>query len=239
MTAALLEVLGLQVRLSGKPVLNGVDVGVPAGGLVAILGRNGVGKSTLLRTISGLSRPSAGAIRFDGESIAGLAPHRIVALGIAQTPEGRQLFPELSVVENLRVGALGLSSAAFSSRFDAMTDLFPIVAARRLQAAGSLSGGEQQMVCLARALMSSPRLLLMDEPSLGLAPKFVARIFDLVRRVRQQGVAVVIVEQNARAALRVAEHGYVLDQGRVTVAGPAADLLCDDRVVDAYLGGEG
>ena len=235
--SALLEISGLTVPLGGRPVLQGVGLAVPAGGLVTILGRNGVGKTTLLRTISGVYRSSGGAIRFNGADIAGLRPHEIVARGIGQAPEGRQLFGDMPVIENLRAGALKLSNAEFDARVREMEALFPIIAERRTQLAGSLSGGEQQMLCIARALMPRPRLLLLDEPSLGLAPRIVARIFELIATVRAGGVAVLLVEQNARLGLMHADHAYVLDQGRIALSGPAQELMSDERVVSAYLGG--
>jgi branched-chain amino acid transport system ATP-binding protein len=235
--SALLEIADLTVPLGGRPVLQGVSLAVPAGGLVTILGRNGVGKTTLLRTVAGVYRPSGGAILFDGQPIAGLKPHEIVARGIGQAPEGRQLFGDMTTVENLRAGALKLSNAEFDARVREMEALFPIIAERRTQLAGSLSGGEQQMLCIARALMPRPRLLLLDEPSLGLAPRIVARIFELIATVRAGGVAVLLVEQNARLGLMHADYAYVLDQGRIALSGPAKDLMSDGRVVSAYLGG--
>ena len=233
----LLAVDSLDVRLGGRPILSNVSIAVPEGGLVTILGRNGVGKTTLLRTISGLYRPVAGRITLDATEIGGMAPHQVVRAGVAQSPEGRQLFGDMAVIENLRAGALQLSRADFDARVAYVSDLFPIVAERRNQTAGSLSGGEQQMVCIARSLMGSPRLLLLDEPSLGLAPKIVTRIFDLIASIRATGVAVLLVEQNARLALRTADYAYILDQGRIALEGPAQDLATDERVASAYLGG--
>ncbi|MCW5770063.1 MAG: ABC transporter ATP-binding protein [Rhodospirillaceae bacterium] len=235
---SLLSIEGLEVRLAGRPVLREIALAVPKGGLVTVLGRNGVGKTSLLRTISGFYKPAKGTIRFDGQSIGGLKPHHVVARGISHAPEGRQLFGEMPVIENLRAGALHLSDAAFVRRFEAVTERFPILRERRQQLAGSLSGGEQQMVCIARALMSSPRMILLDEPSLGLAPKIVRGIFDLIREVRAGGISVLLVEQNARLALAVADYAYVLDQGRVAIEGKSADLAADERVVSAYLGGD-
>ena len=234
---SLLTVTGLHVRLGGRPILSDVSIAVPEGGLVTILGRNGVGKTTLLRTISGLYRPAAGQIALGDREIGGMAPHQIVRSGIAQSPEGRQLFGDMSVIENLRAGALHLSQADFAERVAFVSELFPIVAERSRQASGSLSGGEQQMVCIARSLMGSPRLLLLDEPSLGLAPKMVSRIFSLIESIRERGVAVLLVEQNARLALKTADYAYILDQGRITLEGAASQLAGDERVVSAYLGG--
>ena len=234
---SLLAVDKLDVRLGGRPILNGVSVNVPEGGLVTILGRNGVGKTTLLRTISGLYRPAGGGISLDGMQIGGMAPHQVVRAGVAQAPEGRQLFGDMDVIENLRAGSLHLSRADFARRVEFVGKLFPIVVERRGQLAGSLSGGEQQMVCIARSLMGSPRVLLLDEPSLGLAPMMVSRIFDLIASVRATGVAVLLVEQNARVALRAADYAYVLDQGRIALEGAASELANDERVATAYLGG--
>ena len=234
---SLLVIDQLDVRLGGRPILSGVSVTVPEGGLVTILGRNGVGKTTLLRTISGLYRPQGGTIAIGRAQIGGLAPHQVVRAGVAQAPEGRQLFGDMDVIENLRAGALHLSRAEFGRRVEYVSQLFPIVAERRNQPAGSLSGGEQQMVCIARSLMVSPRVLLLDEPSLGLAPKMVARIFELIASIRAAGVAVLLVEQNARVALRTADYAYVLDQGRVALHGAAKELAGDERVAAAYLGG--
>jgi branched-chain amino acid transport system ATP-binding protein len=233
---SLLQVEKLDVRLGGRPILTDVSIDVPEGGLVTILGRNGVGKTTLLRTISGLYRPAAGRILLDGKAIGGMAPHQTVRAGIAHAPEGRQLFGDMDVTENLRAGALHLDRAGFEERMRYVSELFPIVSERSRQAAGSLSGGEQQMVCIARSLMGSPRVLLLDEPSLGLAPKIVSRIFGLIESIRARGVAVLLVEQNARLALKTADYAYILDQGRIALEGPARELAGDERVASAYLG---
>jgi len=232
----LLTVANLQVELGGRAILRGINLTVAAGEIVTVLGRNGVGKTTLLRTVSGLYRPAGGTIEFDGARIDGLQPHVIVAQGLAQAPEGRQLFGDMSVVENLRAGGLALAAPAFADRLAEVESLFPLLRERRTQLAGSLSGGEQQMLCIARALISQPRLLVLDEPSLGLAPLIVAQIFTLIAAIRDRGTAVLVVEQNARLALRVADRAYVLDQGQVALAGPARELATDPRVVAAYLG---
>lgn len=233
----LLEIDELEVKLGLRSILQGISIRVPKGGLVTIVGRNGVGKTTLLRTVSGLYKPKSGRIVLDGESVGGLPTHEMVRKGVTQAPEGRQLFADMRVFENLRAGALHLSATEFESRFAELSELFPIIAERRIQYAGSLSGGEQQMVCIARSLMASPRLLLLDEPSLGLAPMIVATVFKLIAAIRARGVSVLLVEQNARAALETADYAYVLDQGRVALEGPAQTLANDERVVAAYLGG--
>ncbi|MDZ4729662.1 MAG: ABC transporter ATP-binding protein [Xanthomonadales bacterium] len=232
----LLNVVDLKVELQGRGILRGIDLAVAAGEIVTVLGRNGVGKTTLLRTISGLYRPTSGTIDFDGGPIGGLPPHTIVARGLAQSPEGRQLFGDMPVIENLRAGGLTLSAAAFAERLDEIERLFPVLHERRAQLAGSLSGGEQQMLCIGRALIGRPRLLVLDEPSLGLAPRIVGQIFALIAEIRSRGTAVLVVEQNARLALGLADRAYVLDQGQVVLSGPASELAADPRVVAAYLG---
>jgi branched-chain amino acid transport system ATP-binding protein len=234
---ALLEVDGLAVRMGEQEILHDVSLAVPERGIVTVLGANGVGKTTLMRTVSGIYRASAGSIRFAGEPIANLPSHRIVARGLAQAPEGRQVFSNMSVRENLVLGAGKAAGAEFDRRFDDVLQRFPVLRDRLGQQAGSLSGGEQQMLCIGRALMSAPRLLLLDEPSLGLAPKIVKQIFDLVASIRAAGTSILLVEQNVRGALKVADHGYVMEGGRIVLAGPAAQLREDPRVRDAYLGG--
>ncbi|OYD83190.1 ABC transporter ATP-binding protein (plasmid) [Azospirillum argentinense] len=216
-----------------QEILHGIDLTVAQGAIVAVLGSNGVGKTTLMRAISGVYRASRGSIAFRGEAIANLPAHRIVKLGLSQAPEGRQIFSNMSVRENLVLGGgdIGLGE------LDRMLDMFPVLRERLRQNAGSLSGGEQQMLCIARALMRRPALLLLDEPSLGLAPMVVAQIFDLVQRIRAEGVSILLVEQNARAALRVADHAAVMEDGRIVLAGPAAQLRDDPRIAEAYLGG--
>ncbi|PWC56639.1 ABC transporter ATP-binding protein [Azospirillum sp. TSO22-1] len=229
----LLSVDDLHVAMGPQEILHGVSLTVPEGAIVAVLGSNGVGKTTLMRAISGVYRARRGSITFKGESIANLPAHRIVQAGLLQAPEGRQIFSNMSVRENLVLGGgeHGLGE------LDRVLAMFPVLGERLKQNAGSLSGGEQQMLCIARALMRKPTLLLMDEPSLGLAPKIVALIFDLVRRIRTEGVSILLVEQNARAALRVADHAAVMEDGRIVLAGPADQLRDDPRIAEAYLGG--
>jgi branched-chain amino acid transport system ATP-binding protein len=212
-------------------------VEVPAGGIVSVLGSNGVGKTTLMRAISGVYRVTSGRIEFEGRDITNLAAHRIVAAGLAQAPEGRQIFSSMTVEENLRLGAGTRAQGEYDADRARILAMFPVLKERIDQNAGSMSGGEQQMLCVARALMSRPKLLLMDEPSLGLGPKVVRQIFDLARDIRAAGTSVLLVEQNARAALRVADFAYVLDGGRVALSGEASALANDARVRAAYLGG--
>lgn len=236
MTAPVLQVRGLEVAMGALKILRGIDLEVPAGGIVTVLGANGVGKTTLMRAISGVYAPSAGSIRFLGEEIFGLPSHVIVARGLAQAPEGRQIFAAMTVMENLRLGAVA-RSGGINEDLDRIFALFPVLRERIGQKAGSLSGGEQQMLCIGRALMARPRLLLLDEPSLGLAPMLVRRIFELIARIREAGTPILLVEQNARAALRVADAAHVMEGGRIVLSGPAAELAQDERVRAAYLGG--
>jgi branched-chain amino acid transport system ATP-binding protein len=229
----MLEVDGLNAGYGHVEVLWDVDLAVGEAEVVALVGSNGAGKSTLLRALSGMIRPSGGDARLDGRSIAGLRPEQVVELGIAHVPEGRRLFPGLTVRENLLVGAYSRRSRA---DLDRALALFPRLGERLDQLAGSMSGGEQQMCALARGLMSSPRLLMIDELSLGLAPNLVETILDRLAEIRGAGTALLLVEQDVDAALRVADRGYVLENGRIVVAGPSADLLSDERVREAYLG---
>jgi branched-chain amino acid transport system ATP-binding protein len=232
-----LEVDRLVVRMGAQQILNEVSVQVPDQGVVTVLGANGVGKTTLMRTISGVYHATSGSVTFAGQSITNQPAHRIVAQGLAQAPEGRQVFSNMTVRENLVLGGGTLPRAAFEATFEEVLGRFPVLRDRLAQQAGSLSGGEQQMLCIGRALMSRPRLLLLDEPSLGLAPKIVKQIFDLVASIRAGGTSILLVEQNVRAALKVADYGYVMEGGRVVLEGPAAQLRDDPRVRDAYLGG--
>lgn len=230
---SLLELRGIRVGFGLHEILHGIDLDLPDNGIVTVLGSNGVGKTTLLRTISGIYKPKAGSIRLAGEDITRLKSHDIVARGLLQAPEGRQIFSPMTVRENLVIGG-GKHGLA---ELDRVIALFPALSDRLAQIAGSLSGGEQQMLCIARALMARPKVLLLDEPSLGLAPKLVRTIFDLVSVIRAEGIAIVIVEQNARAALRVADHALVMDDGRIILHGPANELANDPRIAEAYLGG--
>ncbi|CAO3437300.1 ABC transporter ATP-binding protein [Azospirillum doebereinerae] len=233
MTAPLLAIENLHVAMGPQEILHGVSLSVPEGSIVAVLGSNGVGKTTLMRAVSGIYRARQGGIAFRGQPIANLPAHRIVQLGLSQAPEGRQIFSNMSVRENLVLGGgeVGLGE------LDRVLAMFPVLSERMKQNAGSLSGGEQQMLCIARALMRRPALLLLDEPSLGLAPKIVAQIFDLVRRIRSEGVSILLVEQNARAALRIADFAAVMEDGRIALSGPAEQLRDDPRIAEAYLGG--
>ena len=235
---ALLTLSGIRVRYGSVEALHGIDLTVDEGEIVTILGANGAGKSTTLLTISGLVRPCAGEILFDGKPLLELPSHEVVGLGIAQSPEGRRVFGAMSVLENLRLGAFSIRDKERSERtLEWIFDLFPRLLERKGQLAGTLSGGEQQMLAIGRALMAEPRLLLLDEPSLGLAPLLVRSIFDTVRAINQRGVTVLLVEQNARAALKLATRGYVLEVGRVVREDKAENLLADAGVREAYLGG--
>ena len=236
-TPAILDVRNLHVRMGEQRILNGLSLHVPVGGIVTVLGSNGVGKTTLMRAISGVYRSTEGSIQFDGVDITNWPSHRIVAAGLAQAPEGRQIFSSMTVAENLRIGGVGLQPDALAEEEEKQLQRFAILRDRYRQKAGTLSGGEQQMLCIARALMCRPKLLLMDEPSLGLAPKIVRQIFDLITQIREEGHSVLLVEQNARAALRVAVYAYVMDGGRIVIEGSSTELSNDERVRAAYLGG--
>ena len=219
-------------------VLKGVSLRVGEGEIVALIGANGAGKSTLLRTVSRLLPLRAGTIRFAGDDLGRVPAHALVSRGLAQVPEGRRVFPRMSVLENLQLGAYTRTDGAeIAAGVERAFTLFPILAERRGQAAGTLSGGEQQMLAIGRALMSRPRLLLMDEPSMGVAPLVVKLIFDTIRALNREGMTILLVEQNARQALGIATRGYVLETGQIVLAGEAQALLADDRVRSAYLGG--
>ena len=234
----MLSVVGVHAFYGNIEALKGVDVEVGDGEIVALIGANGAGKSTLLMTICGRPRAAAGQIRFDGRDITQLPTYEIVRLGISQAPEGRRIFPAMTVRENLLIGATVADPVHFAADLARVFELFPILAERQAQRGGTLSGGEQQMLAIARALMSRPRLLLLDEPSLGLAPLVVKQIFEVIREInRQQHVTVFLVEQNAHHALRLADRGYVMQNGAIVLEGAGAELLANDEVRAAYLEG--
>jgi branched-chain amino acid transport system ATP-binding protein len=238
--APALELRGLTVRYGAVEALHGVDLRVAPGEIVAILGANGAGKTTTLKAVSGLLRPAAGEILLEGRPIHAVPAHALVRMGLAHAPEGRRIFGALTVRENLMLGAFTRRDEEGIREAGALVHrLFPVLEARRDQLAGTLSGGEQQMLAIGRALMAKPRVLLLDEPSLGLAPLLVQAIFRTIREINERGITVVLVEQNARAALRLAHRGYVLEVGRVVREGPAAELAADPGVQKAYLGGRG
>ncbi|MBK9187906.1 MAG: ABC transporter ATP-binding protein [Phycisphaerales bacterium] len=233
----MLEVRDLEVRYGAIVALHGVSLTVAQGEIVTLIGSNGAGKTTTLRTISGLLRPTKGDILFEGQSIAKSAPHEIVKLGIAQSPEGRGVFANMTVDENLRLGAyIREDQAGIAKDKERALSLFPRLRERIGQLAGTLSGGEQQMLAMARALLARPRLLLLDEPSLGLAPQIVQTIFSIIREINASGTTILLVEQNARMALKVAHRAYVLEVGEVAMQGQAKDLATSDEVRKAYLG---
>lgn len=236
--APALELEGIQAGYGDFQALFGVSLRVNPGEAVGVVGPNGAGKTTLLRVISGLIRPRAGRIAFAGQDLAAVPPHALPGLGIAHVPENRRLFPHLTVEENLRVGAFTKSARGhFEARRERVFELFPRMKQRRHQLAGTMSGGEQQMCAIGRALMSGPRILLLDEPSAGLAPIVVQQVFDLVRRIRQEGLTVLIVEQNVAQVLRTVDRAYVLETGRVAAEGSSAALAADPAIRRSYLGG--
>ena len=234
---SLLTVDGIETFYGGIQALKGVSIEVPEGSIVTLLGANGAGKSTTLKSISGLVPPTRGTVAFSGRRIDGLPSEKIVRLGISHVPEGRELFPELTVLENLKMGAYTRTDRrAIGRSLERVQAHFPILAERRLQLAGTLSGGEQQMLAIGRALMAEPRLMLLDEPSLGLAPMLVEEIFRIIREIHDHGTTVLLVEQNANKALSIADYGYVLETGTVSLAGDSRQLLRDDNVRRSYLG---
>ena len=236
---SLLSVTGLQVAFGSVQVLHGIDIEVGAGSLVAVVGANGAGKTTLLRSMSRLLPMRAGSIRFDGQELADVAPHKVTRSGLVHVPQGRQIIPGLSVEENLLIGAGSLSGVSrdeLAARLDDEFARFPVLRERRRIPGGSLSGGEQQMLAVSRALMMRPRVLMLDEPSLGLAPQIITGIFAALRALAASGVGVLLVEQVAFAALRIADHGYVLQNGRIAMSGPPSALLADPGLVSRYLG---
>jgi branched-chain amino acid transport system ATP-binding protein len=233
----LLEVDDLHVSYGKVHALRGVSLTVDEGEIVTLIGANGAGKTTTLKAISGLRPVGKGSIRFEGDDLVGIAPHKLVERGMSQAPEGRGIFPGMTVRENLEMGAYARGTGA-AEDFDRVFDLFPRLKEREKQAGGTLSGGEQQMLAIGRALMARPRLLLLDEPSLGLAPQLVAQIFRIITEINQQGTTILLVEQNAAQALQRANRAYVLETGKVVKSAAAADLLNDDTVRNAYLGGD-
>ena len=233
----MLELRAISAGYGQFTALWDVSLRVDRGEAVAVVGPNGAGKTTLLRVISGLIAPRAGALTFDGAELAGRPAHQIVAHGIAHVPEGRRLFPALTVADNLKMGAfLPAARARFAESLERVYALFPVLADRRAQRAGSMSGGEQQMLAIGRALMSRPKIILLDEPSMGLAPVMVLRLFDLIRRVREEGYTILVVEQNVRQVLKLVDRAYLLEVGRIRMEGRAAELSEQDFVRKAYMG---
>jgi branched-chain amino acid transport system ATP-binding protein len=232
----MLTVEGLRSRYGRIEVLHGIDLDVASGEIVTVVGANGAGKTTLLKCLSGIQPVSAGSILFRGEALTSVPAHRRVQRGLAQSPEGRQIFTNLTVEENLRLGAYLFADEKVDRDMQEAFAMFPILKEKRNLAAGGLSGGQQQMLAIARALMGRPSCLLLDEPSMGLAPILVAQIFEVVKSMKALGVTVLLVEQNAFGALSVADRGYVMETGRITISGPAAELIADKRIRAAYLG---
>lgn len=233
---AMLEVNDLQVSYGKIEAVKKISFAVEEGQVVTLIGTNGAGKTTTLRTISGLLRPTGGSILFQGKRIHNVAAHEIVSLGVAHSPEGRRIFPRLSVEENLLLGAFTRKDSGVKNDLEAAYDLFPILRERAKQPAGTFSGGEQQMLAMGRAMMSKPKLLMLDEPSMGLSPLMMKRIMSTVRTLQEQGTTILLVEQNAQAALKLADRGYVLEVGHIVLEGSGRELLTSDEVRKAYLG---
>lgn len=233
----LLEVQDLRVAYGKIEAVKGISFTVQAGQIVTLIGTNGAGKTTTLRTLSGLLKPAGGSILFDGRPIGNIPAHKIVSLGLAHSPEGRHIFPRLTITENLQLGAyLRNDKAGIEQDIQRAYDLFPILGERRKQAAGTLSGGEQQMLAMGRALMCRPKLLMLDEPSMGLSPIMMQKIMETIAELKAQGTTILLVEQNAQAALSLADQGHVMEVGRIVLSGTGADLLHDESVRKAYLG---
>ena len=237
MSEALLQVKDLQVYYGSIHAIKGVSFEVREGEIVTLIGANGAGKSTVLNTVSGLLHPQSGSVIFDGHDLRGVPPHKIVKRGLAQVPEGRHVFLEMTVEENLEMGAYTQPASSIQAGIEDVYRRFPRLAERHKQVAGTLSGGEQQMLAMGRALMSKPRLLMLDEPSMGLAPILVEQIFDIIRELHAAGTTILLVEQNAQAALSVADRAYVLETGSISLSGTGAELMASDAVRKAYLGG--
>ena len=234
----LLKVEGLRLNYGPITALKGVDLNVEEGTIVAILGANGAGKTSTLKVISGLLKPAGGKIAFDGANIAGKSAHKIAKMGIMQSPEGRHVLVGLTVEENLRVGGYNVKDKAqLEKNFERVYTLFPRLKERAKQQSSTLSGGEQQMLAIGRALMGSPKLLILDEPSLGLAPLLIKDIFETLKKIKEEGTTILIVEQNALATLKIADYAYVLELGKISMHGKAEDLMKDERLISAYLGG--
>ncbi|VVD99799.1 ABC transporter ATP-binding protein [Pandoraea sp. XJJ-1] len=232
----MLKLEQIHTHYGAVEALSGVSIEVNKGEIVTLIGSNGAGKTTLMMTVCGTPRASSGRVMFEGRDITGCATHDIMRMGLAISPEGRRVFPSLTVIENLKMGGFFASKDQIDAGMDHVFKLFPRLAQRGKQRAGTMSGGEQQMLAIGRALMSRPRLLLLDEPTLGLAPLVIAQIFDIIRAIREEGVTVFLVEQNANKALNVADRGYVLETGRVVLADSAENLLANDDIKRAYLG---
>ena len=235
MSEIILSVRDLQVNYGGIEAVKGISFDVPKGEIVTLIGANGAGKSTTLKSVVGLVKPKSGSIQFNRKELIGMDTTAIVSKGITLVPEGRRVFPDLTVLENIKIGAY-LRNDDLSGDIAWVYDLFPRLKEREWQLAGTLSGGEQQMLAVARALMSRPKVIMMDEPSLGLAPLIVKGIFDIIKEINKQGVTVLLIEQNANMALKIADYAYVLETGRITLSGTGAELLSNDEVKKAYLG---
>lgn len=246
---ALLEIKDLKVSYGFITALKGINIKVEQGQIVALLGSNGAGKTTTLRTVSGAIKPDSGSVLLEGKEVGGLPTYKIAKAGVTQSPEGRLLFSELTVEENLKVGAYGLKTKVVNGvkisakqqlkdNFERVYKLFPILEERKSQTANTLSGGEQQMVAIGRALMSNPKILLLDEPSLGLAPLIIDEIFKAFKKIRDEGTTILIVEQNALQTLKIADYAYVLELGKIGLEGPASELITNKKLIDAYLGGD-
>jgi len=236
MSDPILSVTGLQVNYGRVEAVRNVSFEVPRGALVTLVGANGAGKTSVLNAVSGLLRARQGVITFEGEDITKWPAHRLVKAGLVQVPEGREILGTLTVAENLTLGGWHRSNSAMHAKVAEVYERFPVLFERRKLQAGALSGGEQQMLAIARALIAEPKILLLDEPSMGLAPKIVDEVFTVIEEIRQTGTTVVLVEQNARRALAAADYGYVLETGEVSHSGPAHELLADEKVIEAYLG---
>jgi branched-chain amino acid transport system ATP-binding protein len=237
-SGALLEVRDLHVFYGNIEAIKGVSLEIREGEIVTLIGANGAGKTTTLNAISGLLRPRSGSISYQGQALAGVPAYEVVTRGLSQAPEGRKIFPRMSIRENLEMGAFSRPRQDLKADFERVFDLFPVLRERESQPGGTLSGGEQQMLAMGRALMAGPKLLMLDEPSMGLAPMLVEKIFDIVREINAQGTTILLVEQNAHVALEISNRGYVLETGRVTLTDAAASLLRDPHVQEAYLGAD-